>query len=69
MSYLPYLCLRIVVSNTYCVVCVFYFYFFFCLFCLHLPSCIRNVVSFSELSIHDCLFVFPNVYFILSLTI
>ena len=28
MSYLPYLCLRIVVSNTYCVVCVFYFFFF-----------------------------------------
>ena len=50
------ICLWIVVSNTYRVV-LFWFA------CLRLVSCVPNIVSFSGLSILDCLFVFPNVYF------
>jgi uncharacterized membrane protein len=45
MSYLRYLCfhLRIVVSNTYCVVFLLCFYL----------SCVSNVASISGLSIFD----------------
>ena len=46
VSCLRYFCLCIVVSNTYCVV------FLFC----SSSSCVPYVVSFSGLSIFDCLF-------------
>jgi hypothetical protein len=46
-SYVICVCLRILVSNTYCVV-------FFILFVLRLVSCVPNVASFSKLSILDC---------------
>ena len=47
MSYLRYLCLlRIVVSNTYFVVCLFRLS----------SSCVHYVVIFSGLSILDCSF-------------
>ena len=49
MSYSRYLCLfaqHLLVSNTYCVVFLFDFS----------SSCVRYVVSFSGLSIVDCLF-------------
>ena len=42
---------------THIVLCSFGF------FCHGLVSCVPNIVSFSGLSILDCLFVFPNVYF------
>jgi hypothetical protein len=42
---------------THIVLCSFVF------FCHGLVSCVPNIVSFSGLSILDCLFVFPNVYF------
>ena len=58
------------VQHILCCVCfLFYFILFFCLVCLHLLSCIRNVVSFSELSIHDCSFVFCLVYVTLSVSL
>jgi hypothetical protein len=53
MSYLRYFCLlRIVVSNTYCVV------FLFCLSSSYVPY----AANFSGLSIFDCPSVFSNVY-------
>ena len=52
MSYLRYLCLSIVVSNTYCAVC---------LFCLS-SSCVPYVASFSRLSILIAPWVFSNIY-------
>jgi hypothetical protein len=44
-------CLRIMVSDTSCVV-------LFCFVCLRLVSCVPNVASFSRLSILDCPFGF-----------
>ena len=51
-SYIICVCLRILVSNTYCVV---FFYFV----CLRLVSCVLNVASFSRLSI---VLIVPSVY-------
>ena len=51
-SYIICVCLRILVSNTYCVV---FFYFV----CLRLVSCVPNVASFSRLSI---VLIVPSVY-------
>ena len=48
MSYLHYLCLFMVVSNTYCVVVVFLFYFS--------SFCVSYVASFYGLSIYNYLF-------------
>ena len=51
LIYVIYVCLRIVVSNTYCIVCVFCLFFFPC------------VARFTGLTIFDCRLVFANVYF------
>jgi len=51
-SYVICVCLRVVVSNTYCV------FFCCCFVCLRLVFCVPNVASFSGLSILDCFFGF-----------
>jgi hypothetical protein len=52
VKYIICVCLRILVSNTYCVV---FFYFV----CLRLVSCVPNVASFSRLFI---VLIVPSVY-------
>ena len=73
LIYFIYVCLCIVVSNTYCVVFLFclssfcvlcvevsniYCVVFICFVCLPLVSCVPNVASFSGLFILDCPFGF-----------
>ena len=57
--------LRIVVSNTYCLLLSVFLYFvcLFVCFCPRLVSCVPNVTRFSVLSILDCPFgFFPRLF-------